>query len=163
MPAHASAASFQLNDDIAYSGSNPGRLLSLSGPDEVYVRIVEDGSAEPVLRVQLPAGGSVIGVIGVEARVVPSPEVDPDNGDKGHPERGQGFWTWVFRALHFTVFKIQPSRGSDVLLETLGRDFDGVLGCDYFSAYRKYMRECSVRVQFCQAEGLDFQRATFAE
>jgi transposase len=26
-----------------------------------------------------------------------------------------------------------------------------VLGCDYFSAYRKYMRECDVLVQFCMA------------
>jgi transposase len=26
-----------------------------------------------------------------------------------------------------------------------------VLGCDYFSAYRRYMRECNVTVQFCLA------------
>ena len=51
-----------------------------------------------------------------------------------------------------TVFKISPSRGSDVLLETLGKEFDGLLGCDYFSAYRKYMRlNDNVTVQFCLA------------
>jgi transposase len=33
----------------------------------------------------------------------------------------------------------------------LGEEFDGVLGCDCFSAYRRYMRECDVRVQFCLA------------
>jgi transposase len=33
----------------------------------------------------------------------------------------------------------------------LGREFDGVLGCDYFSAYRRYMRECGVLLQFCLA------------
>ena len=33
----------------------------------------------------------------------------------------------------------------------LGKRFDGVLGCDYFSAYRKYMGELSVEVQFCLA------------
>jgi hypothetical protein len=38
-----------------------------------------------------------------------------------------------------------------VLLETLGKDFDGVLGCDYFSAYRKYMGDLSAQVQFCLA------------
>ena len=27
----------------------------------------------------------------------------------------------------------------------------GVLGCDYFSAYRKYMKDCDVLVQFCLA------------
>ena len=37
------------------------------------------------------------------------------------------------------MFKVSPSRGSDVLLEVLGLEFDGLLGCDYFSAYRKYM------------------------
>jgi len=30
----------------------------------------------------------------------------------------------------------------------LGEEFDGVLGCDYFSAYRKYMREFGVALQF---------------
>jgi transposase len=38
-----------------------------------------------------------------------------------------------------------------VLLEVLGEEFDGVLGCDCFSAYRRYMRECDVVVQFCLA------------
>ena len=33
----------------------------------------------------------------------------------------------------------------------LGFEFAGVLGCDYFSAYRRYMRLCSVEVQFCLA------------
>jgi transposase len=52
----------------------------------------------------------------------------------------------------FTLFKIDPSRGSEVLVETLGTDFDGVIGCDYFSAYRKYMRlNEHVLVQFCLA------------
>jgi transposase len=36
-------------------------------------------------------------------------------------------------------------------MDVLGREFNGVLGCDYFSAYRRYMRECSVRLQFCLA------------
>ena len=38
-----------------------------------------------------------------------------------------------------------------MLVEVLGEEFNGVLGCDYFSAYRKYMREFDVRVQFCLA------------
>ncbi len=46
-------------------------------------------------------------------------------------------------------FKIAPLRGSAVLLAVLGEEFDGVLGCDSFSAYRQYMGECGVRVQFC--------------
>ena len=51
----------------------------------------------------------------------------------------------------YTLFHIDKSRGSEVLVEVLGTEFNGVLGCDYFSAYRKYMRKFGVRVQFCMA------------
>jgi transposase len=60
-------------------------------------------------------------------------------------------WTWCFRADLYTLFKIDPTRSGDVLIEVLGKEFDGVLGCDYFSAYRRYMRECGVVLQFCLA------------
>jgi hypothetical protein len=38
-----------------------------------------------------------------------------------------------------------------VLIEVLGAEFDGVLGCDYFSAYRRYHRECGIVLRFCLA------------
>jgi transposase len=81
------------------------------------------------------------------------PEEDCLNVDEtGHKDNGKRLWTWCFRAALYTVFKISPSRGSDVLLDVLGAEFDGVLGCDYFSAYRKYMRlNEHVVVQFCLA------------
>jgi transposase len=71
--------------------------------------------------------------------------------ETGHPECGERWWTWCFRASLYTVFKIDPTRSGNVLLEVLGKEFDGVLGCDYFSAYRRYMRECNVLMQFCLA------------
>ena len=71
--------------------------------------------------------------------------------EPGHKENGQRFWTWCFRAQRYTLFRIDKSRGSKVLVEVLGAEFNGVLGCDYFSAYRKYMREFDVLVQFCMA------------
>jgi transposase len=72
--------------------------------------------------------------------------------ETGHPENGARLWTWCFRASLFTLFKIAPSRKSDVLVDALGTEFNGVLGCDYFSAYHKYMRlNKSVLVQFCLA------------
>ena len=71
--------------------------------------------------------------------------------ETGHKDNGQRLWTWCFRASLFTLFKIDPSRGSQVLMDVLGKEFQGILGCDYFSAYRKYMRECSVPLQFCLA------------
>ena len=71
--------------------------------------------------------------------------------ETGHKENGERYWTWCFRAESYAFFKISGSRGSDVLYEVIGRAFGGVLGCDYFSAYRKYMKDGSVLVQFCLA------------
>ena len=71
--------------------------------------------------------------------------------ETGHKENGDRYWTWCFRAEAFVFFKIAGSRSSDILFEFLGKEFDGVLGCDYFSAYRKYMKNSNVLVQFCLA------------
>lgn len=71
--------------------------------------------------------------------------------ETSHKENGGLFWTWVFKTDLYVLFKIDPSRGSNVLIEVLGKEFDGVLGCDYFSAYRKYMKDFNITVQFCIA------------
>ena len=74
------------------------------------------------------------------------------NADEtGHKENGDKFWTWVFRAASFALFRIDESRGSKVLIEVLGEEFNGVLGCDFFSAYRKYMKDFNIIIQFCLA------------
>jgi len=83
------------------------------------------------------------------ARLPEEPYLNVD--ETGHKENGDGLWAWVFRAKLYTVFKIDPSRSSEVLIDALGREFAGVLGCDYFSAYRKYMGDFDVLVQFCLA------------
>ena len=71
--------------------------------------------------------------------------------ETGHKENKKRFWTWCFRSDAYTLFKIADSRGSKVLIDVLGEDFAGVIGCDYFSAYRKYMKDFDVMVQFCIA------------
>ena len=71
--------------------------------------------------------------------------------EAGHEDDGRKFWTWRFRPEAFTLFKIAASRGSEVLKAVLGETFGGVLGCDYFSAYRKYMKDAKAAVQFCLA------------
>jgi transposase len=71
--------------------------------------------------------------------------------ETGHKQNGDRQWTWCFRAGLYTLFKIDPTRSGDVLIEVLGAEFDGVLGCDYFSAYRRYQREFGVLLQFCLA------------
>ena len=37
------------------------------------------------------------------------------------------------------------------MIDVLGAVFDGVLGCDYFSAYRRYQREFGMLLPFCLA------------
>lgn len=71
--------------------------------------------------------------------------------ETGHKDNGRQHWTWCFRAGQFTWFHIDATRSSQVLLDVLGQAFEGVISCDYFSAYRKYMGDCDVRVQFCLA------------
>jgi transposase len=67
------------------------------------------------------------------------------------PARPLAWWTWAFCAGPFTLFKIVDSRGSNVLIDTLGREFEGVLGSDCFPAYLKYMRDFNVILQLCLA------------
>lgn len=71
--------------------------------------------------------------------------------ETGHKEKGARWWTWCFRAKAFIVFKIYPSRGSDVLMDVLGQNFQGILGADFWGAYRKYASQCGVLIQFCLA------------
>ncbi len=71
--------------------------------------------------------------------------------ETGHKDNGQRFWTWVFKAELYVLFRIDKSRGSKVLIDVSGREFEGTSGCDYFSAYRKFMKDFDVPVQFCIA------------
>ena len=71
--------------------------------------------------------------------------------ETGHKQNRLRQWIWCFRADLYTLFKIDPTRSGDVLIEVLGKEFNGVLGCDYFSAYRRYQREFNVTLQFCLA------------
>jgi transposase len=74
------------------------------------------------------------------------------NADEtGHKDNGKRWWTWCFRAELYTLYHIDAHRSAEVLMEVLGKEFKGILGCDYFSAYRRYMRQYSVVLQFCLA------------
>jgi transposase len=74
--------------------------------------------------------------------------------ETGHPEQGRRLWSWCFHASSqggFTWFHIDPSRGSKVLKRYLGKAFRGIIGCDYYAAYRKFLRENDVWLQLCWA------------
>ncbi len=48
---------------------------------------------------------------------------------------GSAQWLWVFMSDVLTLAQVEASRGQDVVLKTLGPDFSGVLGCDFYAAY----------------------------
>jgi len=71
--------------------------------------------------------------------------------ETGHHDNGKLHWTWCFDTSDYSLFKIDKSRGSKVLEEMLGEDFAGIIGADYWGAYRKYARLFDVRMQYCMA------------
>lgn len=61
--------------------------------------------------------------------------------------RGNNLWLWVFTTITSVLFLIRPSRGQKVIKEALGRDYNGILGCDGWSSYPK----CVKKIQRCWA------------
>lgn len=48
---------------------------------------------------------------------------------------GPGWWLWTFTTPNLTVYRVDPSRGRDVVLDVLGEDFKGVLTSDCLASY----------------------------
>ncbi len=71
--------------------------------------------------------------------------------ETSHPHQQERWWTWCFRAELYTLYRVDPTRKADVLIEILGQHFKGVLGCDQFSAYHRYLGTVDIRVQWCLA------------
>lgn len=75
--------------------------------------------------------------------------------ETGHPEHRQDGnvrgWLWCVVGEGVTVFKIAASRGSQVLEALLGSDYRGIVGSDFFSAYRKFIRAGQARAAYCWA------------
>lgn len=85
--------------------------------------------------------------LGAQLATQPTLRID----ETEHKDNGQRYWTWCFRPRKFHMVSHRPDAQQPSPLRRAGEEFDGVLSCDYFSAYRKYMRVCDVRVQFCLA------------
>jgi transposase len=80
------------------------------------------------------------------------PQVSPVGADEtGHHNNGDLHWTWCFDTAQFSVFRIDKSRGSQVPKMMLGKDFSGIVGADYWGAYRKYVRLFGIKIQYCMA------------
>ena len=82
-------------------------------------------------------------------RLPNEPRVNVD--ETGHHDDGKLHWTWCFDTSDYSLFNIDKSRGSKILEEILSKDFGGIVGADYWGAYRKYARLFDVRVQYCMA------------
>jgi len=54
--------------------------------------------------------------------------------ETGHWTNGDKRWLWTFVACAFVVYRIAPSRGSDVLITVLGQTFTGILAGSALSA-----------------------------
>ena len=63
----------------------------------------------------------------------------------------KSIWTWCEHAGNVVFYHINQSRGSKVLLELLGDDFEGILQVDYFSANKKFVKDYGIKVQYCWA------------
>ncbi len=71
--------------------------------------------------------------------------------ETGHKDNGDKYWTWCFQRPEYSFFHIDKSRGSKVLFEMLGQEYEGVIGCDFWGAYRKFVRLGNATVQYCMA------------
>ena len=71
--------------------------------------------------------------------------------ETGHKNNGDKYWTWCFQKPDYTFFHIDKSRGSKVLFDLLGKGYEGIIGCDFWGAYRKFARLSDAVVQFCMA------------
>ncbi len=117
--------------DVLHLPISTGQLVKLTGKLASAL-----GSAYDELRTALPA------------------QVQVGADETGHKENGRKMWTWCFQApgpTGFTLFRIDSSRGSQVLEAVLGEKFCGTLSCDFFSAYRKFQRTANLSLQYCWA------------
>ncbi|MFH0832290.1 MAG: IS66 family transposase [Candidatus Aenigmatarchaeota archaeon] len=83
------------------------------------------------------------------ARLPDEPYIGVD--ETGHKDEGKKHWTWCFQTPEYTLFHINQSRGSEVLFNLLGKEFRGIIGCDFYSSYRKFYRLSDALVQYCMA------------
>ena len=60
-------------------------------------------------------------------------------------------WTWCQQTPQAVFFHISNSRASKVLIDILGKDYSGVITCDYFSANKKFIKLSKALVQYCWA------------
>lgn len=92
--------------------------------------LTRGGLSQLLLRVAGKAEASYEGLI---AQLRGSPAVHAD--ETGWWVGGPGWWLWVFATRAATVYRVANCRGSQVVRETLGDDFAGMLVSDCLASY----------------------------
>jgi len=100
-------------------------LLHLGG-----LRLTPGGLAQALHRVANKAKGSFLELL-AGLRSQPAVYVDETGWWMGNP----GYWLWVFTTLDRTIYRVEQSRGKDVVFDTLGAHFGGVLTSDCLASY----------------------------
>jgi transposase len=88
------------------------------------------GLAQLVQRVAHKAEAAYAALI-VDVRAAPAVFTDETSWYIGIP----GSWLWVFTTDTVTVYRVESSRGREVVTKTLGEDFKGVLVSDCLASY----------------------------
>lgn len=96
------------------------------------LRLSPGGLAQLVQRVAHRAEAAYASLI-VDIRAAAAVFVDETSWYVGAP----GAWLWVFTTTTEAVYRVESSRGRDVVTDTLGEGFGGVLVSDCLAAYEK--------------------------
>lgn len=68
---------------------------------------------------------------------------------------GKQFWIWIFTTATDTFFVIRKSRHCKIVDEVLGENFEGIINCDGWQAYKTYKtKNEKVLIQRCWAHAL---------
>ena len=96
----------------------------------VGLRLTPGGLAQLVQRVGRKAEAPYDALI-LDLRAAAATFVDETSWYMGDP----GYWLWVFTTTTETVYRVESRRGREVVTETLGSEFDGVLVSDCLASY----------------------------
>ena len=69
--------------------------------------------------------------------------------ETGWRKKGRNHWLWAFISEEVALFKISKSRGHKVPKSIIGKNYDGTVSSDRYSAYNKLEEETSCTLQKC--------------
>ena len=94
------------------------------------LRLTQGGLVQALHRVARKSRGAFL-ELAAGLRTQPTVYVDETSWWVGGP----GHWLWTFTTPDRTVYRVEKSRGRDVVLQTLGTQFPGVLVSDCLASY----------------------------